>query len=140
MDCRILAPIIGPAFALASFANAETGYYCSNPDFEISCSTQRCDVTLDEGFTPMGVTVSSLRFEVCAYSGCWIGSPNLVSNDQISFFVQGDLQWRDMPERPVSRMQMAIDPEIGVGIFLGAGFSHPMQCRPWDCGADCQEK
>ncbi len=134
--------VVGSWFAIATTAAAETevGFHCTNPDFEISCSTQRCDVTLDEGFTPMGVTVSNVRFEVCAYSGCWLGEPSLLVSDQANLVVQGDLVWRDTPEEPASRMNMVVDKELGIGIFLGVGFSHPMQCRPWECGPDCQSE
>lgn len=132
--------IIGIVLATTANAQDETGYHCTNSDFEISCSTQRCDVTLDEGFTPMGVTISNSRFEVCAYSGCWLGEPSLFTNDQVSLVAQGNLVWRDTPEEPPSRMNVVIDKEMGIGVFLGESFAQPMQCRPWKCGPDCQSE
>jgi hypothetical protein len=122
---------------LIALADGRTGFSCSNNDFEITCTTQRCEVTIDDGFTPMSVTVSSGHFEVCAYSGCWIGSPKLLSVDDVNFVAQGDLVWRNTPSEVATRMNLVIDTESGVGFFMGAGFSQPMQCRPWECEEDC---
>lgn len=126
--------------AKPTFSETESGYSCTNSDFEISCNSQRCEVTFDEGFIPMDVLVSNRRLEVCADSGCWIGRPSLLSEDDINLVAQGDLFRQDASTEPKTRMNVVLDKDIGVGVLSGAGFFHPMQCRPWKCEGNCKAK
>jgi len=73
------APIFLALVALGLPANAqETAFddyewVCRNPALEISCPQRECEVA--EAHTTMSVTASADDFEVCAYSGCWSGTP-----------------------------------------------------------------
>lgn len=58
-------------------AAATTDVHCRNGQAEISCEASGCEVKTD-GFTPMALSRDGNRLEVCAYSGCWKGTLDLI--------------------------------------------------------------
>lgn len=61
----------------AAQAQAAQGVFnCRNAQAEVTCGAQACEINSD-GFTPMGVSLSGNRLEVCAYSSCQSGTVSL---------------------------------------------------------------
>jgi hypothetical protein len=71
------AAAIAAAASTPVHAAAATDFSCRNDAAEITCSATGCEVKKDE-FTPMGVSREGNRLEVCAYSGCWSGTLDLI--------------------------------------------------------------
>jgi len=70
---------------LATYAADDSGWHCTNADFEISCSEGKC--TLADAHTPMSIDVTRDEINWCAYSGCWTGpsGATVLSGPFVSF-------------------------------------------------------
>ncbi|WP_285709100.1 hypothetical protein [Erythrobacter oryzae] len=69
-----LAALAVPAAAVAA---GPGDFTCANRQAQISCNGAACEVET-ASFTPMSVSRSGNRLEVCAYTGCWSGPLDLV--------------------------------------------------------------
>ena len=115
------------------------GWLCQNKDFQISCSNGSCDVTSPtDGFTPMEVTFQNGHMNVCAYTGCWKGTPTIVEDDQIVYAFSHNLKWIHSSDPKPESFQIALNKSTKVAVLNGGGFAHAMHCEKWVCGEDCQ--
>lgn len=67
---RLMLPLT-VSMPLATYAADDSGWHCTNVDFEISCSDGKC--TQSDAHTPMSIDVTRDEISWCAYSGCWTG-------------------------------------------------------------------
>jgi hypothetical protein len=71
----LTAAVLGTA-SLAHAA-APTDFSCRNTAAQIACEAATCEVET-ESFTPMGVSRTGNRLEVCAYTSCQSGPLDLI--------------------------------------------------------------
>ncbi len=65
--------LVSAGLAVAGFPAAAAGWDCTNRDIaEIRCDRKSCDIER-ESFTPMELSLTPARVEICAYSGCFSG-------------------------------------------------------------------
>lgn len=64
------------AAPIAALAGPDMSWNCRNIDFEISCSSEKCEAA--EAFTPMDIHLNEEEISLCAYTTCWRGAPAAV--------------------------------------------------------------
>lgn len=115
---------------MPTFAENEIGWLCRNTDTEISCGDGTCEIRPRDGFTPMEVTVRLGHMSVCAYSGCWNGTPILVEDDSLLYVQSHDLRWIHNEDAVPATFQLALNKDTRVAVLNGERFAHPMHCDP----------
>lgn len=101
---------------------------CSNPDMEITCDQTSCGAS--DAFTPMSVSLGASEMSVCAYTGCWEGTPASVdrAGGRFETFTGYDLIFSTAPD-DVADISVTVDRETGVASMIVAGsFVLPMHC------------
>ncbi len=105
-------------------------WQCRN-DLEVSCGEGACEATAGDDFTPMSVVVDdSGAMSVCAYSGCWEGTGEVVPSRDFLVLIGTDLEFstsRD-PES-VADVVIAIDRADEVATLKAGEFAHPLLCE-----------
>ncbi len=105
-------------------------WHCRN-DLEIRCATGACEVRSESGFTPMDVHVDdSGAMSVCAYSGCWEGTGEVLRGKKFLVLVGHDLEFSTSPQAESSRADIviAIDRADRVATLKAGDFAHPLLC------------
>ena len=110
------------AIALAMPTRAAPGdFTCRNASAQISCTAAACEVET-ASFTPMSVSRSGSRLEVCAYSGCWSGPLDLVR-------VRGDHTiLHAVLTRGQGAVTLAYDRRTRIASMLWGNFAQPLSC------------
>jgi hypothetical protein len=114
---------------LLALAHPAHAWSCGNQEFEISCDASRCQKA--DGFTPMSVSVTERgQVSACAYSGCWEGRAQTIQRTGGFLYVAGSYKFSSSQSREKTKIAIVIDPKARVATLLGAGFAHPMTCKP----------
>jgi len=104
---------------------------CRN-DLEVRCAEGTCKAEGTDAFTPMDVRVDdSGAMSVCAYSGCWEGTGEVLRSEGFLVWVGHDLELSTSPG-PESRADIlvALDLTDGVATLKAGVFAHPLLCDP----------
>lgn len=121
----LLAPLAG------GMAQAET-WHCRN-DVEVQCGAGGCSAAAEGGFTPMDLAFADDGgLSLCAYSGCWEGSGELLARAPWLVVGARGLPWSDShggPDR-MSGVLVAFDPIDRVALVKAGGWALPMRCVP----------
>lgn len=118
-------------------AQAET-WRCFN-DLEVSCSGDSCGATGEGGFTPMDLAFASDGgLSLCAYSGCWDGSGEVLADSPFLVIAARQLPWSDPHGGPDRERDVlvAFDPSDQVAVVKAGGWTHPFRCQPGRTGDD----
>ena len=120
---------LAAASAEEAAAASSTRWTCRNTDLEVACGEDSCAVT--PSHTPMFVTVDQNEMSVCAYSGCWSGSPAATITSGSFLMVTG----RNLPfsTNPDDKQDVTVTIERAsrVATILVAGeFANPATCEP----------
>lgn len=113
----LLAAFLGSSVAGA--ATAEVA--CTNAAAEITCDANRCEVKT-EGFTPMAVSLSGGKLEVCAYSGCWSGPVDLRRTRGSQLIVHA------LVSGPVGGAVLTYDRRARFGTLQWGSYALPLSC------------
>lgn len=105
-------------------------WQCRN-DLEINCHEGRCAAEVDGGFTPMSIDVDdSGSISVCAYSGCWEGTGEILRSGTFLLLIGHDLPFSTSPDAEQKEdIAITIDRNDGVGILKVGTFAHPVLCK-----------
>lgn len=108
---------------------SSTSWICRNDDLEITCGDDGCQVS--ESHTPMYVFVDQREMRVCAYSGCWSGSPAAMTSSGWFLVATGkDLPFSTSPDDKTD-ITVTIERASRVATILVAGlFANPAICQP----------
>ena len=98
---------------------------------EVSCGEGRCEAETGDGFTPMSVSVDdSGEMSVCAYSGCWEGTGEVLRSEEFLILIGLDLPFSTAPDSQSGQdIVIAIDRSDGVATLKAGGFAHPLLCE-----------
>lgn len=115
------------AAILAPLPSQAQDFHCRNTDAEIRCAGNSCQVET-ESFTPMELSRTGNRLQICAYSGCWSGPVTMRRTRGGVTFLSADVR-SDAPAEP-SRAPLAVmyDHE-GTAQIRWLGFSSAMTCK-----------
>jgi hypothetical protein len=114
---------------LAASAAQDSGWHCTNADFEISCSDGKC--TLADAHTPMSIDVSNDEISWCAYSGCWTGptGATVSSGPFVSF--HGLALENSNDSNYIVDVAIIIDSRSKSATIMASGlFTTPATCAP----------
>lgn len=114
----------------AAEGSATESWHCRN-DLEVRCAEGRCEAQIEGGFTPMDVHVDdSGAMSVCAYSGCWEGTGEVLRGEKFLVLVGHGLAFSTSRESESSRADvvMAIDRADRVATLKVGAFAHPLLC------------
>lgn len=114
---------------LAASGADDSGWNCTNADFEISCGDGKC--TLAEAHTPMNIDVSSDEISWCAYSGCWTGptGAKVTSGPFTSF--HGLALENSTDSSYIVDVAVIIDTRLNSATVMASGlFTTPAICEP----------
>lgn len=104
---------------------------CTN-DLEVRCTDGACEAEIGDGFTPMSVIVDdSGAMSVCAYSGCWEGSGEVLESQQFLVLIGHGLGLstsRDL-ESANEDIVVAVDRADGIATLKAGEFVHPLLCK-----------
>src|SRR5690606_21193286 len=118
-------------------AQAET-WRCFN-DVEVACTWDGCSIAADGGFTPMDLAFSSEGgVSLCAYTGCWDGSGDVVARLPFLVIAARQLPWSDPHGGPDRERDVliAFDPSDRVALVKAGAWALPLHCRPGDDGGE----
>ena len=100
---------------------APSDFTCRNGSAQISCAAAACEVETSD-FTPMSVSRTGARLEVCAYSGCWSGPLDLIR-------IRGD---HTILHAVLARNQGGVTLTYGrrtrIATMLWGNFAQPLNC------------
>lgn len=121
---KIIRLLASAGLALAGSSAAAAEWQCSNRDIaEIRCDSGSCDIER-ESYTPMALTLTPARMEICAYSGCF---PGRVSIRRTA----GDLVLYHASIRTGSASEGAaviLDTRTRTALLRWGGFANVMKC------------
>jgi hypothetical protein len=116
--------LVSAGLAAAGFPAAAAEWRCSNGGIaEIRCDRASCDIER-ESFTPMGLSVTPTRIEICAYSGCFSGRVAIRRT-------AGDLVLYHAAIRTGTVIEPAaiiLDTSARTALMRWSGFSNVMKC------------
>lgn len=117
-----------------SGAHDTTRWQCVN-DLEVRCAHGACEAETAGGFTPMSVTIDdSGAMSVCAYSGCWEGTGEVLESGQFLVLIGHDLEFSTSRELESANedIVVAIDRADGTATLKAGEFAHPLLCKRLD--------
>src|SRR5690606_23297884 len=122
--------LLVPGLACAA-AQAQT-WQCRN-DVVVQCDTDRCSAAQAGGFTPMDLAFAEDGgLSLCAYSGCWDGSGQVLARTPLLVISAAQVPWSD-PHGGADRASdvlVAFDPRDRVAVVKAGGWALPMRCAP----------
>ena len=122
MRTILLAALLMPLPAAAQDFN------CRNLEAEISCDGGKCEITRDQGFTPMGLTRRGDVLSICAYSGCSEGRV-LVSRTRGGIaMLYADVRRAATPGGAAEPLAVLYDRKARTAQMRWGGFSNTMTC------------
>lgn len=124
----IALPLVLLGCATNPASRSET-WKCRN-DLEVRCADGACEAESEGGFTPMDVHVDdSGAMSICAYSGCWAGSGEVLRGERFLVWIGHGLRFSTSREpESGADILVAIDREDGVGTLKAGEFAHPLLC------------
>lgn len=120
---------IAPALLLqVSFAPAAE-WNCRNYDAEISCTTDTCEISAPDEFTPLDAYFDDTgKMSVGMYSGVWEGKGTVINERDFVIVVGNDLVFSTSPDSK-SDIFIALDTRDKVAVFKDASYAMPMRCK-----------
>jgi hypothetical protein len=112
------AALAAPAAAIAA---GPADFTCTNRAAQIACTSANCEVET-QGFTPMSVSRSGNRLEVCAYSGCWSGPLDLVRTRGDLVILHARLAGGH------GQATVSYDRKAGIATMLWGNFAQGLSC------------
>ena len=115
------------AVSFAKMPAPAPGWNCKNADLEVSCNDEKCKVSDDH--TPMDVHVSQSEMSICAYTGCWTGTPSaVVRSGGFETFTGLSLPFSTNPDSPAN-ISVTVNRTTRVAMVLVEGvFANPALC------------
>jgi hypothetical protein len=106
-------------------ADAAPDFSCTNTLVELHCTAQGCAPTPAGEFTPMRLSRTNGVIELCAYSGCSDGEPDLTETRGALELIHADLG------APTGAAAIVLDNSTSTATLRIDGFVVPMECdRP----------
>ena len=107
-----------------------TLWQCNNT-IEVSCVDGSCQTAEDNGFTPMSVNLDeSGSMSVCAYSGCWEGSAEVLYSSEFVIFVGNQLAFSTANGKDTqANIVVSVDKKDAVGTLKVDEFAQPILCK-----------
>jgi len=104
---------------------------CRN-DLEVHCAEGTCKAEGADAFTPMDVRIDdSGAMSVCAYSGCWEGTGEVLRSEGFLVWIGHDLEFSTSPgPQSQADILVALDLADGVATLKAGVFAHPLLCDP----------
>ena len=99
---------------------------------EVRCGEGTCEAETGDAFTPMSVRVDdSGAMSVCAYSGCWVGTGEVVRSEEFLVLIGHDLKFSTSPDSESAEedIVIAIDRADGIATLKAGEFAHPLLCE-----------
>ncbi len=95
------------------------------------CAEGSCEAEAGDGFTPMSVIVNdSGAIAVCAYSGCWEGTGEVVPSEEFLLLIGRGLEFSTARgSGSAADIVIAIDRGDGVATLKAGEFVHPLLCQ-----------
>ncbi|MFT5611738.1 MAG: hypothetical protein ACI9WC_000443 [Arenicella sp.] len=103
-----------------------SSYQCKN-DVEVQCNSSACE-SVDKGFTPMDVNFDSTgKLSVCAYSGCWQGTADVMNTGDFMVLTGSNLEFST--SNTVQDIALTLDLSDSIATIKAGGFSQPLLCK-----------
>jgi len=120
-----------PALALVvGDGLGEAEWQCRNA-FQLECNEKSCEALDRQETSTMELLFNSAgEFAYCAYSGCWSGTGEILSESPYFVILARNAEWSVAPDRESRRMNIliAFDPSDHVAIAKVGGWAHPFNC------------
>lgn len=101
-------------------------YQCKN-DIEVQCNSSGCK-SVAKDFTPMNVNFdSSGKLSVCAYSGCWQGTADVLNTGDFMILTGSNLKFSTTDS--MQDIALTLDLSDSVATIKAGGFSQPLLCE-----------
>lgn len=116
-------------------------WHCQN-DVEIDCTEKGCAATPEGEFTTMHLSFkTSGEFAICAYTGCWAGTGEVVEAGSFLVIWKDDADWytQNKLDSDHSDVLIAFDRTDYVASIKVAGWAHPMNCSKNDMTPESTE-
>lgn len=130
----LLGWLLGAVAALANGQDAQppTATWDCRNDVEVHCAEGACTVAAADDFTPMDVRVDdSGAMSVCAYTGCWEGTGEVLRSEGFLVWVGHDLEFSTSPGPESSAdILVALDLADDVATLKAGQIAHPLLCHP----------
>ncbi len=116
---------------VAAFAGRSSESWQCRNDLEVRCFEGSCEAETGDAFTPMSVSFTdSGAMSVCAYSGCWEGSGEIVRSGGFLVLIGHQLEFSTSPgsESAKEDIVIVIDRTDGIATLKAGQFAHPLRC------------
>ena len=124
-------PVAAPPPEVVPASSPAESWQCRN-DLEVSCIDGACGVETADGFTPMDVSFDdSGAMSVCAYSGCWQGTGEVVRSGDFLILMGQGLKFataRD-DDSANANIVIAVDRVDRVATLKAGTFALPLLCE-----------
>lgn len=118
-------------FTVLTISQAEN-WQCQN-DLEIHCDDVSCEITPQGEFTPMDVTFdSSGELSICAYSGCWEGTGDVLSSTNFLVLIGQRFAFSTTPDNSDINGQdlsLTLDKADNIAVLKLGTFVQPLHCE-----------
>lgn len=121
MRTRTAITIAAMLAAAPALAATPTDFTCRNRNAQISCDSVRCEINTDS-FTPMSVSRSANRLEICAYSGCRSGALDLIRTRGELTILHASLS------EDGGSLAVTFDSKLKIATVLWGEFAQAMSC------------
>jgi hypothetical protein len=103
-------------------------WQCTNKQ-EIRCSGENCKVEKEGEFTPMSVFFDKKgKMSVCAYTGCWEGTGNVMTSINFVYLTGKSLPFSTAPDSK-QNISITLDTSDNIALLKAGEFSHPLVCK-----------
>ncbi|RYD90113.1 MAG: hypothetical protein EOP61_30255 [Sphingomonadales bacterium] len=120
--------IFALAALLAPLPAAAQDFNCRNLEAEISCNGGKCEITREQGFTPMGLTRRGSTLSICAYSGCSEGRVLIRRARGGIAMLYADVRRTTAPGGEAEPLAILYDDKARTAQMRWGGFSNVMTC------------
>lgn len=105
-------------------------FSCRNTGAEITCNKGKCEINVNDGFTPMSVSRTGQMLEVCAYSGCASGPITIRRNGGPMEILYAEVRWQNTDGSLGKRDPLAViyDRTSHTAIMHWGSYSNAMDC------------
>ena len=119
---------MGLLLIMASSSALAVDWNCRNYDMEISCSSEKCEVS--DGFTPIDVYFDDKgNMSIGVYTGVWEGVGKVLKQEKYTIVIGNKLRFSNSNSDDTNAdFLIVIDTQDKVALFKGAGYAMPMTC------------
>jgi hypothetical protein len=118
--CSLLLAAVIPQAVLAA------DFTCRNESAQTSCTADKCETTTD-GFTPMALSRTGNRLEICAYSDCFGGRILLSRTRGSVTLLSADVRGRSGAP---GQLAVVYDRRTRSAAMHWSGFVNALSCAP----------